>query len=336
MGGGTGLPTVLRGLSSTGGFRTTGPWSADDDEAPLTAIVCVTDDGGSSGVLRKDLGVLPPGDIRNCLAALMEHSSGVPQLLDYRFPAGEGLAGHTLGNLLLAGLTGLTGNLAHATDELSRILNVRGRVLPATTENVSLRAEFACGAVVEGETAITSRRAAIRSLSLTRPAQPLPEALGAIAMADLIVVGPGSLYTSILPPLLVDGFAEALAGSDAVRIYVANLMTEPGETDGFTLEDHLHVIRQHVGRNLFDYAIVNHRPIPSALVASYAARGSCPVVPGAANHAGGTAILGYDLAAEVRRDKIRHAPRDLGLAILDVYRRARFAEHPRAMQKPRR
>ena len=331
LGGGTGLPTVLEGLSDALGqsARRGAPGFTAD---AITAVVSVTDDGGSSGVLRRDLGVLPPGDIRNCLAALAERHSVMTDLLQYRFASGDGLAGHPLGNLLLAGLTELTGNLAQATERLARVLNVRGQVLPATTEDVSLRAEFSCGAIVEGETAIVNRRAPIRWMSLTRAVNPLPKAVQAVAEADIIVVGPGSLYTSVLPPLLMEGFAEAIATSGALCIYVANLMTEPGETDGFSVEDHLNVLRQHVGCDLFDYAIVNKGPVPYWLARTYAARGSFPVPGGDVRRVGRTRLVGYDLAAELQGAKIRHAASDLAAAILDVYYRARVDQALRSGQ----
>ena len=328
LGGGTGLPTVLEGLADALGQTARSGLTADT----ITAVVSVTDDGGSSGALRRELGVLPPGDIRNCLAALTDRRSVLNELLQYRFTAGEGLAGHALGNLLLAGLTDITGNLAQATERLSQILNVRGRVLPATTEDVSLRAEFSCGAVVEGETAIVNRRAPIRWMSLTRPVHPLPKVLEAVADADVIVIGPGSLYTSVLPPLLMEGFAEAIAASSAVRIYIANLMTEPGETDGFSVEDHLNVLRQHVGRDLFDYAIVNNGPVPYWVARKYASRGSFPVPYAEVRNVGATRLAGYDLAAEIQGNKIRHAASDLAAAILDVYYRARVEKALRTVQ----
>ena len=331
LGGGTGLPTVLEGLADALGqsARRGAPGFTTET---ITAIVSVTDDGGSSGVLRRDLGVLPPGDIRNCLAALSDRHSVMTDLLQYRFSAGDGLAGHPLGNLLLAGLTELTGNLAQATERLSRILNVRGQVLPATTDDVSLRAEFSCGAIVEGETAISNRRAPIRWMSLSGPARPLPKALDALAEADIIVIGPGSLYTSVLPPLLMEGFADAIVRSGAVCIYVANLMTEPGETDGFSVEDHLNVLRQHVGGDLFDFAIVNGGPVPYWLARTYAARGSFPVAGSDARQVGRTRLVGYDLAAELQGAKIRHAVADLAAAILDVYYRARVEDALRSVQ----
>ena len=328
LGGGTGLPTVLEGIAAALGQ----PSRAALEPDSITAIVSVTDDGGSSGALRRDLGMQPPGDIRNCLAALSDRQSVLSELLHYRFTAGDGLAGHALGNLMLAGLTDLTGNLAQATERLAGMLNARGRVLPATAENVALRAEFSCGAVVEGETAIVNRRAPIRWMSLTRPVEPLPQALEAIAKADLIVVGPGSLYTSVLPPLLMNGFADAMAASDAVCIYIANLMTEPGETDGFSVDDHLNVLRQHVGHDLFDVAIVNNGQVPHWLARTYAARGSFPVPCTEARKVGRTRLAGYDLAAEIQGTKIRHAAPDLAAAILDVYYRARVEEALRSVQ----
>ena len=328
LGGGTGLPTVLEGVAAALGQPSRTPLDPD----VITAIVSVTDDGGSSGALRRDLGMLPPGDIRNCLAALSDRRSPLAELLHYRFTAGEGLAGHALGNLMLAGLTELTGDLAQATERLGGMLNARGRVLPATTESVALRAEFSCGTVVEGETAIVNRRAPIRWMSLTRAVQPLPQALDAIANADLIVVGPGSLYTSVLPPLLIDGFADAIAASNAVCVYISNLMTEPGETDGFSFDDHLRVLRQHVGRDLFDVAIVNNGQVPYWLARTYAARGSFPVPCTDTRRIGRTRLAGYDLAAEVQGTKIRHTASDLAAAILDVYHRARVEEALRSVQ----
>jgi uncharacterized cofD-like protein len=335
IGGGTGLPAVLEGLAEA--LWPEAPPDPRDQRvtwraAPglrdqLTAIVTVTDDGGSSGVLRRAFGMLPPGDVRNCLAALADRSSPLGDLLQHRFAAGHGLHGHPVGNLLLAALTEQTGDFAQAVERLSDMLALRGRVFPSTAENVTLVAEFAGGASVEGETAIASRGAPIRRLSLRRPVRPLPETLRALVNADAVVVGPGSLYTSILPNLLVGGIARTLSGVNGVRIYVANLMTEPGETDGFSLDDHLRVIREHAGCDLFDYVVVNDRQPDEALAGWYGTRGAVPVrcdLPLA--WAGRARVVRCPLAAHVEAGRIRHDPAGLAEVILDLTRRGRPAE----------
>jgi uncharacterized cofD-like protein len=321
IGGGTGLPTVLRGLRQLLQQETGEP---ERSRECLTAVVTVTDDGGSSGRLRREQGVLPPGDVRNCLVALAPDDSRIAALLQHRFGSGNGLSGHPIGNLILAALTQMTGDFPEAVDQLADLLNLQGRVLPSTAEHVMLKAEFHGGETASGETAIAARGRRIRRLSLERPVRPLPEALRALINADVVVVGPGSLYTSILPNLLVDGVSSTLSGVDAVRIYVANLMTEPGETDGFTLEDHLTVIHEHVGTHLFDYVLVNRRPIAPAAGAQYAVRGSTPVLRAHLDdvpvHA---CVVERDLAWRAEGGKIRHAPADLGRAILELARKGR-------------
>jgi uncharacterized cofD-like protein len=286
----------------------------------LSAIVTVTDDGGSSGVLRQELGVLPPGDVRNCLAALADGPSLLVDVLQHRFDGATALVGHPVGNLVLAALTQLSGDFSVAVEQLSEVLALRGRVYPSTLENVSLAAEFSDGRVVFGETAIVARRGSIRRLWLERPVRPLPDTLRALVNAHAIVVGPGSLYTSVLPNLLVDGIASTISGVNAVRIYVANLMTEPGETDGFTIDDHLRVIRDHAGYDLFDYVLINDRTVDEHVVAHYAARGSTPVSDGGQypTAAGRATVVRRQLASELFGDKIRHAPGDLAAAILDL------------------
>jgi uncharacterized cofD-like protein len=323
IGGGTGLPTVLRGL------RGLFPDDPDEPGPPpecLTAIVTVTDDGGSSGRLRRELGILPPGDVRNCLAALAPEDSAFAALLQHRFRGGNGLSGHPIGNLMLAALTQMTGDFQTAVEKLAELLGLPGRVLPSTAEDVTLKAEFQGGETLQGETAITARGRRIRRLWLERPVRPLPETLRALINADVVVVGPGSLYTSILPNLLVGGIAATLSGVDAVRIYVANLMTEPGETDGFTLEDHLAVIHDHVGANLFDYVLMNRRGITPTVAAQYASRGSIPVSRSRTNSLPAhVCFVERDLAWRAEGGKIRHAPRDLGRAILELARKGRPA-----------
>lgn len=265
VGGGTGLSTLLRGLK-----RST---------LNLTAVVTVSDDGGSSGRLQKELGVLPPGDIRNCLVALADDEALVTDLFQYRFHEGEGLSGHSFGNLFLAAMTGITGNFDTAVKESSRVLNIKGRVLPATLAVTWLRAQMADGTIIEGESAISSDQRAIRAISL-EPAYPAPlaEVITAIREADAIVLGPGSLYTSIIPNLLVDRIAREIEASSAVKIYVSNVMTQPGETDSFTASEHLAVLLSHAQAKVCDYVIVNSEP-PNRLRDLYAEEGQVWVVP---------------------------------------------------------
>jgi uncharacterized cofD-like protein len=232
------------------------------------------DDGGSSGRLRTSLGVLPPGDIRNCLAALVREPSPLSEILHERLAGENGEAGHPIGNLILAALNGTEGDLLSAVKRLSRQMRIAGRVLPATLESVHLTAEFEDGSGARGETAIASRRVRIQKLALERAVRPVPDTIQALINADMIVVGPGSLYTSILPNLLVDGIAATISALKATRIYVANLMTEPGETDGYSLADHLAAIRRHTGFDLFDYVLVNGSALPADAIAHYATDGA--------------------------------------------------------------
>jgi uncharacterized cofD-like protein len=268
--------------------------------------------------------MLPPGDVRNCLAALSAMPEPLTQLLQHRFTGNHSLSGHAVGSLLIAAMTQMTGDFAIAVEQLSRILNVQGRILPSTREDVTLRAEFASGESQEGETAIVARRARIKRLSLQRAVRPLPDAIRALVNADAIIVGPGSLYTSILPNLLVDGIAATMFGVNAVRIYVANLMTEPGETDELTLDDHLRVIREHVGLNLFDYVLVNRTQLRKPMVVEYAQRGARPVERNpAGEQRGGTPVVERDLTWSYAGGKIRHEPGQLARAILDLVAQGR-------------
>ena len=261
MGGGTGLSVMLRGLK----------------EKPLdiTAIVTVADDGGSSGILRQELQMPPPGDIRNVLTALADVEPSLSEMLKYRFPNGTGLAGHSLGNLILAAMTDITGDFVAGIRELSRVLAVRGRVLPAANQAIVLNAEMTDGTIVEGESAIPQAGQRIKRVFF-EPAQveALPEAVQALQEADAILVGPGSLYTSIIPTLLVPKLAQAVKESDAVKIFVCNVMTQPGETDHYKVSDHLEAIQQHVGEHLFDYVIVNDGEIPPQVQDRYAEQGA--------------------------------------------------------------
>jgi uncharacterized cofD-like protein len=314
IGGGTGLPVVLRGLADAMG--PVGDAHGGRSEETLGAIVTVTDDGGSSGRLRRDLGMLPPGDIRNCLAALSCDTS-FERLMDHRFAAGDAwLDGHAVGNLMLAALAQMTGNFADAVGEMGRLLKARGCVYPSTLENVTLRGELDTGEFIDGETAIVRHPASIRRLALARPARPCPEALRALINADVVVIGPGSLYTSVLPNLLVDGVTSTLSALESVRIYVANLMTQPGETDRFTLDDHLRVIREHTGRDLFDYVLVNERPPIPAQLDHYRGKGA-ELIPCERSlpSAGAARVVEGDLL-DTAGNQVRHDSDKLAAAIL--------------------
>lgn len=265
MGGGTGLSVMLRGLK----------------EKPLdiTAIVTVADDGGSSGILRSELQMPPPGDIRNVLTALADVEPLLSDMLSYRFTSGSGLAGHSLGNLILAAITDISGDFVTAVRELSRVFAVRGRVLPAADQAVVLHAEMEDGSIVSGESAIPQAQGRIKRIMLEpEEVEALPEAVQAIAEADAILIGPGSLYTSIIPNLLVPKLAQAILDNDtAIKMFVCNVMTQPGETDGYTVSDHLEAVYQHVGHHLFDYVIVNDGEIPAQIQDFYAEKGAKPV-----------------------------------------------------------
>jgi uncharacterized cofD-like protein len=258
IGGGTGLASVLRGLKSL--------------DCDLTAIVTVADDGGSSGRLRKDIGMLPPGDIRNCLVALAEAEPDMTDLFNHRFARGA-LAGHNFGNLFLAAMTEMTGDFQLAVRTMSRVLAVKGKVVPATLSDVTLRAEMEDGSVVLGEFAIPQVRKRIKRLTLCPPDPPaLDEAVDAIVSADGIVIGPGSLYTSVIPNLLVPGIREAIAVSNARKVYVCNIMTQPGETDGYSVADHVFAIEKHAGP-LVTSVLANIAEAPAETAAKYAEEG---------------------------------------------------------------
>jgi uncharacterized cofD-like protein len=261
IGGGTGLSVMLRGLK--------------ERELDITAIVTVADDGGSSGILRTELQIPPPGDIRNVLIALADVEPMLSQMLQYRFKAGKGLAGHSLGNLILAAMTDITGDFVSAVRELSRVFAVRGRVLPATSHAIILKAEMIDGTIVEGESKIPKADGIIRRVFIEpSDVEPLADAVKALQEADAVLLGPGSLYTSIIPNLLVPGIAKAIKESNAVKIYICNVMTQPGETDDYSVNDHLQAIHDHVGHQLFDYVIVNNGEIPPEVQLKYAEKGA--------------------------------------------------------------
>ena len=242
-------------------------------------MVTVTDDGGSSGRLRKELNMLPPGDIRNCIVALSEDEALLSRLFQHRFQRGSGLEGHSFGNLFLAALTSITGDFAEAVRLSAEILLTRGHIYPSTTANVELEALMEDGTRVRGETRITASKGKIRELFLIPPdAQPLPQTLDAIANAHLITIGPGSLFTSLIPNLLVRGIPKAIVESHAVKVFVCNLMTQANESLGLTAADHIRALTAHAGAQLFDYALLNRTPASRDMKAKYALEGASQIV----------------------------------------------------------
>lgn len=261
IGGGTGLSVMLRGLK--------------EKALDITAIVTVADDGGSSGVLRTELQMPPPGDIRNVIMALADVEPMLTKVLQYRFPAGNGLAGHSLGNLFLAAMRDITGDFVTGVKELSKVLAVRGRVLPASEHEIVLKAEMEDGKIIVGESNIPKAGGKIKRVFIEPPdVAPLEEAVQALREADAILIGPGSLYTSILPNLLVPQLSKTILDSNAVKIFICNVMTQPGETDDFSVSDHLDAVYQHIGHHLFDYVIVNNGEIPPQVQDKYAEKGA--------------------------------------------------------------
>jgi uncharacterized cofD-like protein len=247
--------------------------------ADLTAVVTVTDDGGSSGRLRKEFNILPPGDIRNCLVALSEDEALLSRIFQYRFETGEGLEGHNFGNLFVTALTAVTGDFAEAVRESSKILATRGNIFPSTVSNVQLEALMSDGSTVFGETKITASQLRIVKLRMVPPdAQPLAVALEAISKADMITIGPGSLFTSLVPNLLVDGIPQAIAASRGIKVYICNLMTQANESLGLTAADHIRKLYEHAGAPIFDYALVNIAPISQQIQAKYALEGASRIV----------------------------------------------------------
>ena len=278
IGGGTGLSTLLKGLKRyvlTPSLAAAGQLAIHE----LCGVVTVTDDGGSSGRLRKEFNMLPPGDVRNCIVALSEDEALLSRLFQHRFQKGSGLEGHSFGNLFLAALTSITGDFAEAVRLSSEILLTRGRIYPATTSNVELEALMEDETRVRGETRITASKGKIRELFLIPPdAEPLPQTLEAIAHADLITIGPGSLFTSLIPNLLVRGIARAIIESSAIKVFVCNLMTQANESLGLTAADHIRALTAHAGAQLFDYALINQKAASDEMKAKYALEGASQIV----------------------------------------------------------
>src|SRR5580698_9414859 len=317
IGGGTGLSTLLKGLKRFVASTTEAAPASSDNPVirDLCAVVTVSDDGGSSGRLRKELKMLPPGDIRNCIVALSEDEALLSKLFQHRFDRGSGLEGHSFGNLFLAALTAITKDFGEAVRLSSEILATRGHIHPATTSHVELEALMEDGSRVRGETKITASKGRIHELFMVPPdVEPQPQTLKAIASADLITVGPGSLFTSLIPNLLVRGIPQAIAASSAARVYVCNLMTQANESLGRTAADHIRALNRHAGRQVFDYAIINQRQMSPELKAKYALEGANQVVVDreAIEEIGVTPVLGdYLEEGEVARHATDRVARDV-------------------------
>jgi uncharacterized cofD-like protein len=317
IGGGNGLSTLLRGLKR---YVKAGAGSVE-----ITAVVTVSDDGGSSGRLRREFDVLPPGDIRNCMVALSEDETLLTRLFQYRFSNGRGLKGHSFGNLFLTAMTHLTGDFPSAVTLSSQVLHVLGRIYPATSAQVSLEATLANGRKVVGETRISRSRVRIERIALKpRRPKPLAETLEAIANADLITLGPGSLFTSVIPNLLVSGIPQAIAKSPALKAYFVNLMSQPGETTNFRASDHVRAVLRHCGRAgpMIDVCVVNTAPLWGRALDKYQAQSAQPVENDIEDLAGlGIDVLATDLLrmSRARPDqKIRHDPGVIGAVALEL------------------
>ncbi|GAB6138028.1 gluconeogenesis factor YvcK family protein [Halanaerobaculum tunisiense] len=304
VGGGTGLSTLLRGLKK---YTTN-----------VTALVTVADDGGSSGMLRDELGVLPPGDIRNCLVALADTEPLMEKLFQYRYTKGTDLKGHSFGNLFIATMSEVLGDFEKGVKASSEVLAIRGQVLPATLEDVTLSARLQDGQIVKGESQIPEADGAIEEVFIDPvDSDPVPEALAAIEDADAIILGPGSLYTSVLPNLLVENLNQAIKDSEAMTAYVCNVMTQPGETDGYTASDHVQAIYDHIDSEIMDYILVNDQQIEPELLEKYAEEGSEPVeIDLAKLKEQGVKVIQEQMINQ--SDLVRHDSDDLAKAIMDL------------------
>jgi uncharacterized cofD-like protein len=314
IGGGTGLSAILRGLK-----QCVAPKDSDGSNEPirdLVVVVTVTDDGGSSGRLRREYSVLPPGDIRNCMVALSQDEALLGRLFQYRFASGNGLKGHNFGNLFLAALTHVTGDFTRAVRVSSEVLAIRGRIYPSTNQMVTLEGITEGGRRIVGETRISAANSPISRVRLVpRRVKPLPEVLQAIAKADLILMGPGSLYTSVIPNLLVSGVADAIRESRATRIYISNLMTQPGETVGYTAADHVRAILDHGGKGLIDWVILNSGQFAPEVEKRYRAEGAYPVPSDVRDlEAMGLRCIAADIMEQ--HGKVRHDGRKLANLLL--------------------
>jgi uncharacterized cofD-like protein len=321
IGGGTGLSTLLRGLRHhVAGCHPESPCAGEI--ADLAAVVTVTDDGGSSGRLRRDFNMLPPGDLRNCMVALSEKEDLLVKIFGHRFRGGNALKGHNFGNLFVAALTEITGDFAQAIQLSSKILSTCGHIYPATNSNTTLVARMDDGSQVRGETKITASRRRIVELTLDPPSPaPLPETLDAIERADLVTVGPGSLYTSLITNLLVAGIPSALAAARGLRVFICNLMTQANESLNLTASEHIERIYEHTRAPIFDYALVNTAPFSSETLARYAAEGASPIVADLDRvEALGVRCIAGDFASE--ENVVRHASGPVTEALLELTRSA--------------
>ncbi len=310
IGGGTGLSTMLRGLK----YQTSN----------ITAIVAVTDDGGGSGVLREELGMPPPGDIRSCILALSNIEPTMEKLMSYRFESGS-LEGQSFGNLLLAAMNGISASFDEAVARMGEVLAITGRVLPVTNEDIRLMAEFEDGSVVFGESKIfeakIERNCRIKRVQIVpSPVLALPESVKAIQEADMIIMGPGSLYTSIIPNLLVGGIVKAIESSNAKKLYISNIMTQPGETEGYTVSDHIKELFRHSSNNLFDMCLVNNRAVPPELVKRYSEQGASQITTDTQKiEELGVEVFSAPLA-ERYNHLVRHNPEKLAQEIMRIFR----------------
>ncbi len=304
VGGGHGLSVLLRGIKAA--------------TSNVTAVVTVADDGGSSGRLREEFGIIPPGDLRNCLVALADTEPLMEKLFQYRFKGESELAGHSFGNLFIAAMNEVTGDMEQALQESSKVLAVKGQVLPASKDHVRLDAIMEDGTVVEGESQIPEVHKRIKRVRLfPEQVQPVQSALDALTNADAIILGPGSLYTSIMPNLLVDGVADAIRKSKAIKIYICNVMSQPGETDGYTASMHAKAIIDHGGKGIIDYMLVNDAAISPEMQEYYASKGAYPVeVDEEAINALGVGFVKADIINE--NEVIRHDPDKLSKAVMNM------------------
>lgn len=309
IGGGTGLSMLLRGIKHI--------------TNNVTAVVTVGDDGGSSGRLREEMGVLPPGDIRNCIAALADDEDLVTKLFQYRFKSGEGLEGHSFGNLFLTALCSITGDMVRAVKESSNVLSIRGRVLPSTLDDMKLVAEMEDGRIIHGESNIPEAQGKIKRL-FTNPknCKPLDDVITAIRNAELIILGPGSLYTSVIPNLLIKEISDEIVNSSAKKIYVCNIMTQPGETDNYTVSDHINALIKHAGsRKIINTVLVNDT-MPSNLASKYQISGSYPVKLDIENIKKlGISVFSKKLIEDSKEGLVRHSSNRVARAIYYWYRR---------------
>lgn len=314
IGGGTGLSMLLKGIKKI--------------TNNITAVVTVGDDGGSSGRLREEMGVLPPGDIRNCIAALADDEDLVTKLFQYRFKKGEGLEGHSFGNLFLSALCSITGDMVSAVKESSNVLSIRGRVLPSTLDDMKLVAELEDGRIIRGESNIPEAHGKVKKLS-TDPenCRPLQDIIDAIKEADLIILGPGSLYTSVIPNLLIKEISQEVADSSAKKIYVCNIMTQPGETDSYSVSDHINTIIEHAGNNRIMDAVLVNDNLPKNLALKYEAADSFPVKLDVDNiKKTGVRIVSKKLIEDSKEGLVRHSSNRVARAIYHWYRKEQRAK----------